>query len=256
MLAALQHNWVSTLYRAGRQPADGLRHPQDEARFDIYRASLLANLSHALADTYPVIEKLVGRPFFEAAAQFYLRCHPSRHGDIHAFGGDFAHFLEQFEPAQSLPYLPDVARLEWLTHQAFHAADGSALGIGALASLPQNQLDAVRLVLHPSLQLMQSDFPVHRIWQANQENGSTDPIDLDEGGVDLAVFRDGMDIALMPLARADYDFLAGLREMSLADASDFTLPRHVDFDPGQALHLVFSQGLVVSLLVGDALCMR
>ena len=256
MLAALQHNWVMTLYRADRQPAEGLRHPWDEVRFEIYHASLLANLTHALADTYSVIEKLVGRPFFEAAAQLYLRRHPSRHGDIHAFGGDFASFLEQFEPAQSLPYLPDVARLEWLTHQAFHAADGGALEIGALASLPQDQLDSVHLNMHPSLQLMQSDFPVHRIWQVNQENVSAVSIDLDEGGVNLAIFRDGMDIALMPLARADYDFLAGLREKSLANASDLTLLRHTDFDPGQALHLVFSQGLVVSLLVGDVLCIR
>ncbi|HEY9097647.1 MAG TPA: DNA-binding domain-containing protein [Thiobacillus sp.] len=256
MLAALQHNWVSTLYRAGRQPVDGLRRPQDTVRFEIYRASLLANLSHALADTYPVIEKLVGRPFFEAAAQIYLRRHPSRHGDIHAFGGDFASFLEQFEPVQSLPYLPDVARLEWLTHQAFHAADGSVLEIDALASLPRDQLDAVHLNMHPSLQLMQSEFPVHRIWQANQESAPAVSIDLDEGGVNLAIFRDGMDIALMPLARADYDFLTALRETSLAHASDLTLSRHADFDPGQALHLLFSQRLVISLLVGDVLCIR
>lgn len=254
MLAALQHNWVSALYQSGNLLADGLRTPHDAARFEIYRASLQANLTHAMADTYPVIEKLVGRRFFEAAAPFYLRRHPSRQGDIHAFGGDFSGFLEQFEPARTLPYLADVARLEWLAHQAFHAADGVALDIGALASLAEEQLANVHLNLHPSLRLMKSAYPVHRIWQANQDNARAAGVDLDEGAVRLAIYRDGLEIALLPLDAADYCFVSALRSKDLACASDFTLAHHPEFDPGSVLHLVFSQGLVVSLATGEIPC--
>ena len=70
MLAALQHSWVTSLYRNGNLPADGLRGSKDEACFAIYRASLLANLTQALAGTYPVIEKLVGEPFLGQRPRF------------------------------------------------------------------------------------------------------------------------------------------------------------------------------------------
>lgn len=256
MLADLQHSWVSTLYGHGSQAAEGLRNRRDSVRFEIYRSSLLANLTQALADTYPVIDKLVGRDFFEATAKVYLRRYPSHHGDIHAFGGDFALFMEQFEPARALAYLPDVARLEWLAHQAFHAADQEALDIDALAALPQTHLAALRLDLHPGLHLMQSVYPVHRIWQANQAGGLATSIHLDEGGVELAVFRDGLEIALMPLIPAVYDFMASLQIEDLATACEITLTRHPEFDPGQALTLLFSQGLVVGLSIGDASCAR
>lgn len=92
MLAELQRNWVSSLYRNGHVPVAGLRGQHAEARFEIYRASLLANLTQALAGTCPVVEKLVGESFFGAAARAYLRAHPSQHGDIHTFGDHFAAF--------------------------------------------------------------------------------------------------------------------------------------------------------------------
>jgi len=37
------------------------------------------------------------------------------------YGDGFADFLAGFAPAQSLPYLADVARLEWAINAAYHA---------------------------------------------------------------------------------------------------------------------------------------
>jgi len=255
MLAALQHSWVASLYRNGNLPVDGLRGSKDEARFAIYRASLAANLTQALAGTYPVIEKLVGEPFFGAAAKVYLREHPSRHGDIHALGEQFSAFIEHFEPACALPYLADVARLEWLAHLAFHAADCDALDLDRLAALSEAQLAELHVKLHPSLHLMQSSFPVHRIWQANQESTMAAPVDLGEGEVSLCIFRDGLEIALMPLDTADYTFVAALQDTDLAAACERVLQYHPAFDPGQALYFLFSQRLVIALSMGDSPCM-
>jgi len=255
MLAALQHSWVTRLYRNGNLPADGLRGSKDEARFAIYRASLLTNLTQALAGTYPVIEKLVGEQFFGAAAKVYLREYPSRQGDIHAFGEHFSDFIAHFEPACALPYLADVARLEWLAHLAFHAADCDALDLARLAALSEAQLAELHVKLHPGLHLMQSNFPVHRIWQVNQESTMTAPVDLGEGEVSLCIFRDGLEIALMPLDTADYAFIAALQVADLATACERILQYHPAFDPGQALHFLFSQGLVIALSTGESPCL-
>lgn len=195
--------------------------------------------------------KVGGRAILGTAAKVCLREHPSRNGDIHAFGERFPDFIEHFEPASALPYLADVARLEWLAHRAFHAADCDALELGRLAELSETQLAELHVKLHPSLHLMQSNLPVNRIWQANQESTMAPPVDLGEGEVSLCIFRDGLEIALMPLDAADYTFVAALQDTDLATACERVLQYHPAFDPGQALHVLFSQGLVITLSTGD-----
>ena len=254
MLAALQRNWLSCLYPPGKPGTDGLLGARDARRFEIYRAGVQANLTQALAATYPVIDKLVGHAYFEAAARCYVQDHPSREGDIHAFGDAFSEFLREFEPARALPYLPDVAQLEWYAHCAFHAADPTALDISSLGALTDAQLAVARLDLHPGVFWMRSDYPVHRIWHANQADAAEVEVDLDAGGVNLAVMREKLEVVLMPLETADFDFLSALRTHDLAAACDLTLLRHADFDAGSALHLAFSHGLIVRIKTGGKSC--
>ncbi|PKM04823.1 MAG: hypothetical protein CVV17_03630, partial [Gammaproteobacteria bacterium HGW-Gammaproteobacteria-7] len=193
-----QHDWMDALRDTAGAPASGLRDTRDIARFEVYRASFEANLAHALRDTYPVVNRLVGEAYFSQVARAYLRAHPSRCGDLHEYGAHFATFLAALDSAEAFPYLPDVARLEWLAHQAFHAADAEPLTFDVLAELPPEACAGLGLL--PSVRLMRSEFPVHRIWQVNQESWAGDAVvHLEEGGVRLAVSREGLDIVLLPL---------------------------------------------------------
>jgi len=83
-------------------------------RLAIYRANIAANATGALAAIYPIVRTLVGAEFFAGLTQAYCAAHPSASGDLNELGAHLADFLPMFAPAQSLPYLPDVARLEWL----------------------------------------------------------------------------------------------------------------------------------------------
>src|SRR5207302_1278637 len=76
-----------------------------------------------LASTFPVIKRLVGAAFFDAACEHFVRGHPSTRGDVNHYGCEFAAFLESYAPARALAYLADVARLEWAIDQANIAAD-------------------------------------------------------------------------------------------------------------------------------------
>lgn len=251
MVTHWQLDWVAVLYGSGACTVDGLRAERDARRFELYRASVKSHLDEALAATYPVVEKLTGLCFFAAATRRYIQVHPSREGDIHAFGGAFAAFLQRYPPARSLPYLPDVARLEWLAHRAFHAADRPAVAIDALARVPDADLTTMRVELHPALFLMQSEYPVHRIWEANQDGSSDSSVNLDQGGVDLMVCRIDGEIVLAPLDALLYGFVARLgRGETLADAADACHNVDPDFDLGQALHAVFSLGCIVGVTNG------
>lgn len=238
-----QHDWMDALQRPAGASASGLRDVRDIARFEVYRASFEANLGNALRDTYPVVHRLVGDDYFSQVARAYLRAHPSRSGDLHAFGAEFGAFLATLDSAADLPYLPDVARLEWLAHQAFHAADAQPLTLDVLAGLPSDAYG--NLCLLPSARLMHSAFPVHRIWQVNQESWAGDTVvRLEEGGVRLAVSRAGLEIVLLPLEAEADELGRALFEHGSLDAASETM---ADADSlGRALHALIGAGLLAA----------
>ena len=104
--------------------ADGIA---PERRIQVYRNNSLITLAEALKATFPVVCRLVDERFFDYAARAFIRAHPPRQPRLADYGEEFADFLAGFEPARSLPYLPDVARLEWAINLAYHAADREAL---------------------------------------------------------------------------------------------------------------------------------
>ena len=108
----------------------------------VYRNNVFESLVGALKAVYPVVERLVGTGFFAYAADGYIRRHPPTSGNLHDFGGDFAGFLAGFEPARELTLLPDIARLEWAWHRAFHAADQAPLALERLAAVPPRTIRA------------------------------------------------------------------------------------------------------------------
>ncbi len=238
-----QLDWMDALQRPAGAPASGLRNARDIARFEVYRASFEANLGNALRDTYPVVNRLVGEDYFGQVARAYLRAHPSRSGDIHAFGAKFESFLAAQDAAEDLPYLPDVARLEWFAHQSFHAADVEPLTHAALAELPSESYGG--LCLLPSVRLMHSEFPVHRIWQVNQESWAGDAaVRLEEGGVRLAVTREGLDIALLPLEAEAHELARALFECGCLDAISEAMAGADSL--GRSLHALIGAGLVAT----------
>ena len=102
------------------------------ARLAVYRGNVYANCTKALASAFPVVRKIVGEEFFEALAREFVHRHPSRSGDLNRYGDVFADFLAVFPHTADLPYLPDVARMEWLVHRAHFAEDPPALDLSFL----------------------------------------------------------------------------------------------------------------------------
>lgn len=160
------------------------------AHFKIYRDSITATMFRALREIYPVCHRLVGERFFDGMGTKYFRQYPSTSADLAEYGGEFARFISDFEPASALPYLPDVAKLELAWHKAFHARDETSLNVAALSQIFESDTARIVFQLSPSAHLVESEFPVHRIWQVNQPDYKGDEqVDLDEGGIKLIVWR-------------------------------------------------------------------
>jgi putative DNA-binding protein len=135
-------------------------------RLDIYRNTFASVLTTALRLSYPAVHRLVGADFFEGAARSFIERHPPKCACLDDYGVEFPDFLSAFTPASSLPYLPDVARLEWAVSRALHAADAEPLDARRLAALGDTERVRVTFVPHPSLAFVHVRHPADDIWRA------------------------------------------------------------------------------------------
>jgi len=136
------------------------------ARLDVYRNTFASALTTALRLSYPAVHRLVGAEFFEGVAQVFIETSRPGSGCLDDYGDEFPGFLSGFEPASSLAYLPDVARLEWAVNRALHARDAEPLDTHRLVALAEAEPARVSFALHPSVSLLRMDHPADLIWRA------------------------------------------------------------------------------------------
>jgi hypothetical protein len=252
MLRELQLEILEGLLDEGRAPVAIERLSEERPltpaqQLTIYRRSVASTLAATLAEVYPVCRRLVGERFFGAAAAAYVRVARSRSPDLNEYGDGFGSFLAGFAPAASLPYLPDVARLEWAWHRAFHAPDDGAIDMDVLASSVASA-DPERVVfrLPRSATLLDSPYPIDRIWQVNQSDHRGDEtVDLSSGGVRLLVRRHGLAPCMESLSEPESHFLRAVAEgLDLGDICLGLSQEHPGTDEGRLLAAAITRGWV------------
>jgi hypothetical protein len=203
------------LQQALRAQLLGEAPPPDEEsalRLAIYRNTCLSTLVNALRLSFPAVQRLVGAEFFDASARAFIRRQPPASAWLNDYGGGFAGFLSGFVPAATLPYLADVARLEWTVNRALHAEDASGLDLARLALLAESARARVSFTAHPGLSLLRLEFPADAIWRAvlDQDAAAMAAIDLASGPVHLLIERDASGVQVRRLNVARWQFTARL----------------------------------------------
>jgi hypothetical protein len=219
-------------------------------RIAVYRNNLQQSLGSALAAVYPTVQELVGDDFFRAIASRYIRLHPSRSGNLQEFGGLLPDYIAGLEATAGLPYLADVARLDWAWHAVFHCAPApaceAAAALAALAGAPAARRAAARLRWQPAARLLASEHPVFSIWRWHQspasERGELNP---SAGAECLLVYSLSGDVRVKPLDAAEHALLAALRNgASLAGGAAAALALDPLFDLASTLTRHLASGVL------------
>ncbi|MDO9143179.1 DUF2063 domain-containing protein [Rhodoferax sp.] len=224
-----------------------------EIRFAVYRNNVMVSLIDALADTYPVVQTLVGEEFFRAMARVFAQSSPPQSKVMAYYGRGFAEFVESFPPAASVPYLADVARLELVRVLAYHAADVVPIHPEVLqaALADPEQLMSLRLVLHPSVHVIQSTFAICSIWAAHQGAVCASSVDPDLAQ-SMLVYRAALDVDTVELTTGTRTFVNTLLAgQTLADAAQAASSMDPEFDLTNALTLLLRLQLITHLNTGE-----
>ncbi|WP_085666816.1 MULTISPECIES: DUF2063 domain-containing protein [unclassified Pseudomonas] len=212
------------------------------SRFAVYRNNVQGSLINALADSYPVVMQLVGDEFFRAMAGIFVQSRPPHSPLMSDYGSELEDFLRGFEPASSVPYLADVARLERLRTLAYHAADALPLSQERIAAVfaDADALNELRIGVHPSLYLLDSNFAVVDIWAAHQHDATLAGIDLNHAQHAL-ILRNGLEVEVFAVELGASQFIRQLKAgLSLTQA----LESAEAFDLSQTLALLISRQVI------------
>jgi hypothetical protein len=161
-------------------------------RLAIYADMYQARLVDVLREDYPRVLAIVGDDEFRAVACRYLAAHPSTHPSVRHVGHRVPEFLAG-EPSAPR-FLADLARLEWARVEVFDAPDAEPLRPADLAAVPAQEWPDLRFRRVPASLIVESAWPVHRIWDAAGAPGD-EPIAVEPEASTLRVWREGFDVS-------------------------------------------------------------
>lgn len=143
------------------------------ANLAVYRRNRIGVLVRALEAAYPACARVLGERCFRALARDYVAEHPSLGPDLNAYGEGLADFIDALapEPLQALPYLSDLARLEWYWQRAVYAPLSPPFPYQAFAAAVVRTEGRVRLQPGPGVAWLGSSYPLPAIRAANLSQG-------------------------------------------------------------------------------------
>ena len=245
-LEAHQQLFADALYGKASEPVALFKGDLAAHGFDLYRGNLVVTWDKVLSAAFPVVRALVGDEFFSALARAHGLAQPSLDPDLNRYGATFAAFLADFPHVAELPYLADMARLEWLLHRAHYAAAAAGIDAAALSALAPDQLDSTRARLHPACSAFASPWSVVPLWLAHQPDGPAFPATMDAPSQAI-VARPQWKPMVVPVAAPAHAALAALAAgASLGAALDAAFDADDDVDIGA----LFAQWIALALVTG------
>ena len=202
-----QQAFVDTLLGRGDAPAGLIG---GERGLAAYRNNLRALAAQALAVPFSRLREALGDDEFASLAWTFWRALPPESGDLGQWGGALEAFL--IERAGEDSGLPDLARLDWASHQAERAADAT-LDAESLALLGTTAPEQLWLVLRPGVALLAQRSGPLLVWRDGWRAVSQAVSDAE--AVFLRALLDGVNLseALVKgsAAATDFDFGAWLQ---------------------------------------------
>lgn len=160
--ALRQQQFVETLWAAGA--------PDAGRGWRAYRGNAGAAAQRALAAAFPTVAALIGDDAFAALARAHWHAEPPSRGDLACFGSELPASLDRDAQLADVPYLADVARLEWALHRAGTAADVEP-ELESLALLADVDPQLLAIALMPGSAVLDSRWPIVTLWQAHRPGG-------------------------------------------------------------------------------------
>jgi hypothetical protein len=217
------------------------------ARLHAYADGYPARLREALSDTFPAVMHLIGEQQAIALTSRYIAAHPPRSFNLNHAGNALVDFLRDDDLTATLPFLPDLAALEWRMARAFHAEELPPLDPAQLAEWDPESWPSAVLRFQPAVAVVSSPWPLRALHAARDTPLEEIDLDLRDRPDDVLVRRHGLAVHCDGIEAAQAQALARLLAGETLGAVMQQLADR-DHDP-EAVGGWFSRWMQVGLIV-------
>jgi hypothetical protein len=227
-------------------PVPSLIKGQVERRYAVYRNNVTVGLIRALEANFPAVQKLLGDEYFAGFAREFAQAHPPTSPLMFCYGQEFPDALSCDPDLLAYPYLKDVAQLEILWRESYHAADAESLQGNALSAVDSDMLFECSFMTHPALRIFRSDFAVHDIFVANRISDDLAVSDPSQNQR-VMVTRPTLEVKVHKISHSQFEFFTSLALGTSLGAALNKILNEENFDLSETLTLLIRSGAFQSI---------
>jgi hypothetical protein len=179
-------------------------------RLRVHASGYPARISEALQESFPAVAHVLGEGAFHALAHRYIAGVALKSYNLNDAGEALPRFLEADQLTRDLPFLPDLARLEWQVARAFHAHQQPPFDATAAADWTLDDWARVTMRFQVSVALVESDWPIRTIWECRETPIEEIDLDLRNGADRVLVYRSHDTVVCESLDDAEAQALGAL----------------------------------------------
>jgi Putative DNA-binding domain len=167
-LSEMQHQFM-----AGLRQQDGstiatnlMDKPVTKPGLRAYLHAYSARLAEVLEKDHPSLGNYLGDDLWHALCVGYIEKHPSPYRSLRNFGDHLPGYLLLDDRFNTNPEIAELAQLERNFLDCFDAPDANTIAFSDLIALDAEQWPILKLIFHPSLQLLKHHCNSMALWQA------------------------------------------------------------------------------------------
>lgn len=217
---------------------DDIRHHLDEwlegPGLSVHRNTILFGQRDAMTVVFPAVHRLVGAECFQGLVRAFFTAYPVHVPCLVDAAEGFPAFLGEQDSLSEMPWLVDVAALEWECHRVSRHAESPSLDLASLSGLDPAFIDSLVFLPRAASCLFSSLWPVNAIRQANMvpcADHDVATVSLGDGPEFLLLVRPGNQVLVENIGQPGSVFLqqcfSGER---FGRAASGTLALYPDFD--------------------------
>lgn len=160
------------------------------ARMQIHQNNFRTALLDPLLAVFPITSAYVGADFLHTALRQFIAKFPPKDACLSNYGEVFPEFLEEYKYAETIPYIGDIARLEWAIYFLQHAKE-------------QSTRVSSRGRLNENIIIITSLFPLLNLWMAGTGQLKPESVHVSHGAQCVSVVLYQGKIQLFSLSEAE-----------------------------------------------------
>jgi hypothetical protein len=166
------------------------------ARLAVHTAGYPARVTESLREAFPATALILGDGSFASLGERYAAQLPAELRNLNDAGAALSAFLRSDPLGDRLPFLPDLARLEWAVVECFHSELTEPFDASVCAGWGMDDWAEARVEFQPGMALVRSAWPIRELREARHRERSAIDVDLTDRPDRVLVSRRGFEVAV------------------------------------------------------------